>query len=95
DECKVVPFYGMYSGNDAYLFWTDASTDEVWCYDVETEESWILEAEEDLTRYSISADGEYLYSCAPWGEEQILWKIVYDESGRPFSLQLIDENIQE
>lgn len=95
DECKVLPFYMQYSGNEDYLFWTDCATDEVWCFDVAAEEGWILEAEEELTRYSITTDGEYLYSCAPWGEEQILWKVVYDENHRPLSLQLLDENIRE
>ena len=93
DECKVVPYYSMYSGNDAYLFWSDAITDEVWCYDVETEESWILIADCDATRYSIVSDGEYMYSCAPWDHEQIVWKLIYDEDGRPVEMRLLYEDI--
>ena len=67
----------------------------MWCYDIEAEESWKLEVKEGLTRYSIRSDGEYVYSCTPWGEEQIRWKIVYDENGRPAAMQLVDDNIRD
>ena len=59
----------------------------------ETEESWILMADCDATRYSIVSDGEYMYSCAPWDHEQIVWKLIYDEDGRPIEMQLLDEDI--
>ncbi|MBQ8232398.1 MAG: hypothetical protein IJZ34_10800 [Lachnospiraceae bacterium] len=95
DEIKVLPFFSMYSGDNEYLFWSDSSSDEMWCFDIEKEESWMLEVEQDLTLYSVRSDGEYVYSCAPWGEKQIRWKLVYDESGRPVAMQLLDENIRE
>ena len=51
--------------------------------------------DQDLTLYSVTSDGEYVYSCAPWGEEQIQWKLEYDEIGRPAAMRLVDKNIRD
>ena len=61
----------------------------------ETEESCRLGLGQNLALYSVTSDGVYVYSCAPWGEAQIQWKLVYDEDGRPATIQLIDKNIRE
>ena len=43
----------------------------------------------------LPSDGVYVYSCAPWEEAQIQWKLVYDENGKPAAMQLIDKNIRD
>ena len=93
DEIKTLPFFEVYSGNNTYLFFSEVSSNEMWCFDIETQENWTLEVDRDLTLYSVRSDGEYVYSCAPWGDKQILWKLVYDESGKPVAMKLIEENI--
>lgn len=92
---NVLPFFGLYSGNNDFLFWSDYEANEMWCFDVASGESWTLEKDSDLTIYSVESDGEYVYSCAPWDEAQILWKLLYDDVGRPVSLELVDENIKD
>ena len=95
DEVKKLPFFEMYTGNEEYLFFSEVSSNEMWCFDIETGESWTLEMDQDLTLYSVTSDGEYVYSCAPWGEEQIQWKLEYDEIGRPAAMRLVDKNIRD
>ncbi len=95
DEIKTLPFFEVYSGNNEYLFFSEVSSNEMWCFDIETGESWTLEMDQDLTLYSVTSDGVYVYSCAPWGEAQIQWKLVYDEDGKPAAIQLIDKNIRD
>jgi hypothetical protein len=41
--------------------------------------------------YDFVTYGKYLYSCVPWGEAQILWEIVFDESGCPVYLRFADK----
>ena len=48
-------------------YFSEVSSNEMWCFDIETGESWTLEIDQDLTLYSVTSDGEYVYSCAPWG----------------------------
>ena len=48
-------------------YFSEVSSNEMWCFDIETGESWTLEMDQNLTLYSVTSDGEYVYSCAPWG----------------------------
>lgn len=95
DALVKLPFYNFYSGNNDYLFWADYDTNDMWCFEVVTGESWTLEADNDMTFYSLVSDGEYVYSCVPWDDYQAKWKIVYNEDGRPVKMQLVDNDIQE
>ena len=49
----------------------------------------------EMATKELPSDGVYVYSCAPWGEAQIQWKLEYDENGRPAAMQLIDKNIRD
>ena len=81
------------------------SYDTVWCMEIATGEYWQLEIEmgdsEDnsavrkVLAYDMETDGELLFTCAPWSSEQMCWRIIYDESGRPKALQLVSGDIRK
>ncbi len=70
-------------------------------YDVEAEESWQLKCYADIeckkecseevlnNFYSYTTDGKYVISNTADTSEQFLWKLNYDEDGRPASLSLL------
>ncbi|MBO5373419.1 MAG: hypothetical protein J6A75_11995 [Lachnospiraceae bacterium] len=70
-------------------------------YDTVTKESWQLECYADMSckemctkkqqsyLYNYTSDGNYVFSCAPWETKHALWKMNYDENGRPISVSLL------
>ena len=64
----------------------------VCCADLRTGETWELTADTNAEWYSLTGDGQYVYSCVPWDDYQACWRLVY-EGSRPVALTLIDEDI--
>lgn len=98
NQVLQLPPYGNYSGNDKFLYHAEPLKDGIACVDVRTGESWFLEIETNGKEYkemhNVVADSEYVYTCGPAGGETALWKLVYDETGRPIKMSLIDSDIK-
>jgi hypothetical protein len=43
--------------------------------------------------YDIVCDGTYLYTTAPWCEQQSAWRIERDETGKPVSMILLNPDL--
>ena len=71
--------------------------DGIACVDARTGESWFLEIEANGMEYkemhNVESNGEYMYTCGPAGGETALWKLVYDDNGKPIGMYLIDNDI--
>lgn len=100
DEIVTLPNHYYDTGTNDYLFYTDEEfLDEdynsvwtVWCMDWRTGESWALEFDWDgADFYSVVTDGEWFWSCAPWSDDQVCWKLVYDGE-RPVGLTIFNKN---
>ena len=93
-----LPPFENYSGNDRFLYHAEPLEDGIACVDVRTGESWFLEIEANGKEYkemhNVVCDGMYMYTCGPAGGEAALWKLVYDESGKPIGMSLIDDDIK-
>ena len=93
-----LPSFENYSGNDKFLYHAEPLEDGIACVDVRTGESWFLEIEANGKEYkemhNVVCDGEYMYTCGPAGGEAALWKLVYDENGKPTGMSLIDDDIK-
>lgn len=99
DELLTLPDHGYNTVVGDYAFFTLYEDGELYCVpqclDIRTGESWVLETDADIAAYSFTTDGEYMYTCVPWDDWQACWKMVYDESGRPVALELVDEDITD
>lgn len=95
DEIKTLPCFALYSGTNDYLFWTESKTGTMWCFEVATGESWTLEVDSDVSLYAVVSDGEYVYSCTPMDDYHAKWELIYNESGQPVKLQLLDADIRD
>ena len=99
DQLITLPNRYYDTGTNDYLFYTVENLDEeynsdwqVFCLDWRTGESWPLVYDYDgADFYSVVTDGEWFYSCAPWSDEQVCWKLRY-EDGKPVALELVNEN---
>lgn len=93
-----LPPYGNYSGNDKFLYHAEPLEDAISCVDARTSESWYLKIETNGKEYkdahNVVSDGEYMYTCGPAGGETSLWKLVYDETGKPIKISLLDSDIK-
>lgn len=85
------------TGTDDFLFYligTSASTgSSLWCMEIATGECWQVKKSHEITIYDMVTDGKLMFTCVPWSEEHVCWKLAYDESGRPAALELVSENI--
>ena len=95
------------TGARGYLYSVDytlvpADTEDPWdepdrvpsgirCYEIASGESWLLTAELEL--YEFVTDGDLFFTCVPWGEEQVAWRLQYDDAGRPVSLTQLSPNV--
>lgn len=62
--------------------------------EVATGDSWFLEMDAETENlHDLATNGIHLYTMAPWAEEQMCWKLEYDDAGRPVCLTLISESI--
>lgn len=91
-EVVTLPSDYYYGGTTEYLF-TPEDNSKVLCVEVATGDSWILEADAEGDFHDLATDGVYLFTTAPWDHVQTCWKLVYDDSGRPTGLTLIDSDI--
>jgi hypothetical protein len=83
-----------YCGDDtSFLFYP--SNGQIWCTEVSTAETWELTRDADIDFHDLESDGKYIYSTAPWKEEQTCWKIIYNNSGKPESLELVNADLYE
>lgn len=90
DRTVTLPVANYYAcGEDFALYHNDTT---VYAADLRTGETWELTADTDAEWYSLTGDGQYVYSCVPWDEYQACWRLVY-EDGRPVALTLLDEDI--
>lgn len=98
NQVLQLPPYGNYRGNDKFLYHAEPLEDAIACVDARTDESWFLEIEANGKEYkemhNVVSDGEYMYTCGPAGGETALWKLVYDEAGRPVIMKLLDSDIK-
>lgn len=98
NQVLQLPPYENYSGNDKFLYHAEPLEDGIACVDARTGESWFLEIEANGKEYkemhNVVCDGMYMYTCGPAGGEAALWKLVYDESGKPIGMSLIDDDIK-
>lgn len=100
DQVITLPTHYYDTGTNDHLFYTDEQIlDEdyhsvwtVWCLNWRTGKSWPLEFDWDgADFYSVVTDGEWFWSCAPWSNAQVCWKLVYD-GDQPVGLSLFDQN---
>mgnify|MGYP006982387873 FL=1 len=63
------------------------------CYEITSGESWLLTADAELDLYEFVTDGDLFFTCVPWGEEQVAWRLRYDGAGRPVSLTQLSPNV--
>ena len=63
------------------------------CYELATGESWLLSADAELELYEFVTDGDLFFTCVPWGEEQVAWRLRYDDAGRPTGLTQLSPNV--
>lgn len=91
-EIVTLPAQHYYGGTTEYLFATIENC-EILCVEVATGESWILEMDATGDFHDLATDGNYLYTMAPWAEEQTCWKLEYNDEGRPTGITLVNENI--
>lgn len=84
------------TGTDDFLFYLIGNTGTVnslWCMEIATGECWRVQKNQEITIYDMETDGEWMFTCVPWSEEQVCWRLVYDESGRPAILELVSGDI--
>lgn len=84
------------TGTDDFLFYLIGNTSSVnslWCMEIATGECWQVQKNQEITIYDMETDGEWMYTCVPWSEEQVCWRLVYDESSRPTALELVSGDI--
>ena len=93
-ELVTLPNEYYYGGNDSFLF-NPGDDGQIWCTDVSTAETWGLPMDADIDFHDLESDGTYLYSTAPWKEEQTCWKIVYSNDGKPAALELVNADLYE
>ena len=91
-EIVTLPTKYYYGGTTEYLFATNNNCD-VLCVEVATGESWILEMDTPGDFHDLATDGNYLYTMAPWTEEQTCWKLEYNDDGQPIRITLMNEDI--
>ena len=90
DRTVTLPVANYYACGDDFALYHNDTT--VYAADLRTGETWELTADTDAEWYSLTGDGQYVYSCVPWDEYQACWRLVY-EDGRPVALTLLDEDI--
>lgn len=92
-----MPPYGNYSGDDKFLYHAEPLEDGIACVDARSGENWFLAIEANGMEYkemhNVESNGEYMYTCGPAGGETALWKLVYDDTGKPTGMYLIDNDI--
>ena len=97
------------TGARGYLYSVDytlvpADTEDPWgepdrvpsgirCYEIASGESWLLTADAELDLYEFVTDGDLFFTCVPWGEEQVAWRLQYDSAGRPVGLTQLSPNV--
>lgn len=87
-EAARLPDHAYSAGITGALFYTD-DTGRVWCYLTDRKESRLLAADAAISVYEMTTDGEYLYTCVPWGDAQTCWRVGYDAKGLPETLTLV------
>ena len=92
DQVVTLPLHTYQTGTGDYLFYVDDSNSGIWCAEASTGQRWKLQTDVDCDFYSIVTDGTWMYTCVPWGEEQVCWELAWEE-GRPTALKLVSENI--
>ncbi|MGN1002186.1 MAG: hypothetical protein ACI4PC_05395 [Oscillospiraceae bacterium] len=98
DELLTLPDYNYQAVLGDYAFFT-LYGDELYgvpqCLNIRSGESWVLAADGDCQAYSFATDGTYFYACVPWDHWQACWRLVYDDTGRPVGLELVDGDITD
>lgn len=93
NEIVTLPNEYYCGGNTEYLFYPKDNS-QVWCTEVSTGETWALNmdmASENI--HDLATDGVYVYTTAPWANEQTCWKLEYDGSGKPLGINLVSIDI--
>ena len=52
-----------------------------------------MTANAELDLYEFVTDGDLFFTCVPWGDEQVAWRIRYDDAGRPTGLTQLSPNV--
>ena len=98
NQILKLPQFTNFKGNENFLFYDDVSNKAVGCVDAHTGETWFLEIETNNMTYNhiynIKTDGEYMYTCGPAGGQTTCWKLIYDETGKPVAMNLVDDDIK-
>jgi len=89
-ELVTLPNHYYCGGTTEYLF-APVENCKVLCVEVATGESWTLEMDAPGDFHDLAANGDYLYTSAPWKDGQSCWKLEYDRDGRPTGITLISE----
>lgn len=88
-----LPYHPYAGGDGSYLFYP-AYDNGVGCVEIASGESWVLQARGNTDDvYDIVCDGTYLYTTAPWCEQQSAWRIERDETGKPISMILLNPDL--
>ena len=87
-ELYTLPEQPYCGGDDKYMFYP-THNNAIGCVEIATGESWELVADSNTDDvYDAVCDGEYLYTTAPWEEQQCAWRIIRDANGRPIKMEL-------
>ena len=83
------------STDDNFIFYTSEQKDKIGCLSLKDKSSWELEIEgkTNVSFYSFTSDGNYIYFTAPWDDAHECWKIERDENNSPYKIVLMNENI--
>lgn len=95
DRIITIPEERFEGGTSEYIFYPAVADGKVGCVDTLTGEGWLLEADAETAIHDLEADGEYVYTCAPWAEETACWKLEYGEEGEPIGMTLISADISQ
>lgn len=95
DEALLVRSEGRAQSRESKQLKWDEKTGRktLWCMEIATGECWQVQKNHETTIYDMETDGEWMFTCVPWSEEQVCWRLAYDESGRPTALELVSGDI--
>ena len=93
NEIVTLPSEYYCGGNTEYLFYPKNNS-QVWCTEVSNGETWALQmniATENI--HDLTTDGVYIYTTAPWANEQSCWQLACDDSGKPIGMKLVSTDV--
>ena len=93
NEIVTLPSEYYCGGNTEYLFYPKNNS-QVWCTEVSNGETWALQMNISTENiHDLTTDGVYIYTTAPWANEQSCWQLACDGSGKPIGMKLVSTDV--